>query len=375
MWDKRPDMIVHEQSPFNAEPSRQALAAAEITAIDAFYSRNHGPVPDLAIDTWRLSVDGMVGTPLSLSYDDLTSQFSNHAVVATLQCAGNRRDGFNQVKEIPGEDPWGPGATSTAEWRGTRLADVLKLAQVPSDDDAHVAFSAPDISALATPEQAYGGSIPLKKAMAEEVLLAWEMNGQPLPRVHGGPVRVVVPGYIGARSVKWLTGITVQPQPSKNYFQATAYRILPADADPAAAGPGDGISLSSVALNGDILVPDNGAEVPAGAVTVCGYAFAGDDRGVARVDVSVDGGRQWLQADLGPELSPWAWRRWWLTIHTEPGPLAIVARAWDTTGATQPESAASMWNPKGYANNSWARVRVTVTSPAHSGERRTVDAN
>ena len=131
-----------------------------------------------------------------------------------------------------------------------------------------------------------------------------------LPEPHGGPVRVVVPGFIGARSVKWITTITVQIAPSDNYFQSTAYRLLPADADPETAAPGAGLSLSSIALNSDILVPDDGAVIPAGPLTIRGYAFAGDDRGVARVDVSLDDGVTWRQACLQPQRGPWAWRLW-----------------------------------------------------------------
>ena len=114
-----------------------------------------------------------------------------------------------------------------------------------------MAFAAPDVSLIADPPQPYGGSIGLDKAASSEVLLAWAMNGDPLPAVHGGPVRVVVPGYIGARSVKWLERVTAQRELSDNYFQATAYRLLPAGADPSAAGPGDGLSLAAVALNAD----------------------------------------------------------------------------------------------------------------------------
>ncbi|MDT5146233.1 MAG: sulfite oxidase [Mycobacterium sp.] len=357
-WGKRADMIVHEVLPFNAEASLSALAAGDITPIDAFYARNHGPIPDIRSDDWRLTVDGLVNEALSLSFDDLTTGFPAHTVVATLQCAGNRRVGFNEVSPIFGEDPWGPGATSTAEWHGVRLADVLTAAGVHRRDDLHVAFAAPDVSDLATPSQRYGSSIPLSKAMSEEVLLSWQMNSQSLPRLHGGPVRVVVPGYIGARSVKWLTDITVQEHPSDNYFQSTAYHILPPDVDPDTAEPHTGFPLSSVALNSDILEPADGATVAAGALKISGYAFAGDDRRVTRVDVSLDGGRSWRQADLGPAISSWAWQRWTLTVEVEPGPLTITARAWDSTGASQPESAAALWNPKGYANNSWASVRV-----------------
>ena len=360
MWGKRDDTVVHDESPFNAEPTRSALGRSALTAIDTFYARNHGPIPDIAARDWRLKVTGLVGQELNLTFDTLTSRFIPCSVVATLQCAGNRRIGFTEVREIPGEDPWGPCATSTAEWRGVRLRDVLDAAGAHTGDGLHVAFTAPDVSSLASPTQPYGSSIPVAKARSGEVLLAWEMNSEPLPRVHGGPVRVVVPGYIGARSVKWVTGITVQSQPSNNYFQATAYRILPPDADPDTAGPGDGISLSSVALNCDILTPEPGTVVPAGPLTVAGYAFAGDDRSVARVDVSLDDGTTWQQAHLEPELSPWSWRRWSLTVNTEPGPLTVAARAWDSTGALQPESAAALWNPKGYANNSWPRLHVDV---------------
>lgn len=359
-WGKRADMIVHGDSPFNAESTRTALALGDITPIDAFYARNHGPVPDIRTQDWRLTISGLVDRPLSLDFADLTTGFSAHTVVATLQCAGNRRAGFNEVRPIAGEDPWGPGATSTAEWHGVCLADVLTAAGACRCDDLHVAFAAPDVSELATPPQPYGSSIPLTKAMSDEVLLSWQMNSEPLPRLHGAPVRVVVPGYIGARSVKWVSAINVQNAPSDNYFQSTAYHIMAADVDPDTAEPHTGFPLSSVALNCDILEPDDSATVAAGALKISGYAFAGDDRRVTRVDVSLDGGRSWRQAELGNELSPWAWQPWALTVEAQPGPLTITARAWDSTGASQPESPSALWNPKGYANNSWAKVRVDV---------------
>jgi sulfite oxidase len=359
-WGKRADTIVHEELPFNAEPSRSALALCNITPTDTFYARNHGGIPDILTEDWRLTVSGLVDNTMSLDFRNLTTRFPSHTVVATLQCAGNRRAGFNEVRLIAGEDPWGPGATSTAEWHGVRLADVLSTAGVRQGDGLHVAFTGPDVSELATPPQPYGSSIPLDKAMSDEVLLSWQMNSEPLPRLHGAPVRVVVPGYIGARSVKWITEITVQNRPSDNYFQSSAYHIMAADVDPDTAEPHTGFSLSSVALNCDILVPDDSATVATGALTISGYAFAGDDRRVTRVDVSLDEGRSWRQAELGPELSPWAWQPWALTVNAARGPLTITARAWDSTGALQPETAAALWNPKGYANNSWATVRVDV---------------
>jgi sulfite oxidase len=360
VWGKRSDIIVRDRSPFNAEPPASVLADGDITPLDAFYCRNHGPFPDIAPEHWNLTINGRVDQPLDVSYDELTTRFTAHSLVATLACAGNRRAELLKVRPIPGKEPWSHGAISTAEWRGARLADVLGAARVHPDDGLYVAFGAPDVAPEATPVQSFGGSIPLHKAMSQEVLLAWEMNGQPLPRVHGGPVRVVVPGYIGARSVKWIDTVTVQPLPSDDYFQALDYRILPADADPDTAAPGAGISLSSLALNCDILVPDDGADVPAGPLTIHGYAVSGDCHGIARVDVSLDEGHTWRQANLQPARSRWAWRRWSLTVAAAPGSLGITARAWDDSGVTQPEWPASLWNPRGYANNAWARIDVTA---------------
>jgi sulfite oxidase len=356
MWDKRNDMVVHGEDPYNAEPARHALAQDHITSADTFYSRNHGPVPRIDPDDWRLRVDGLVRTALELSRDDLRTRFEPCTLTATLQCAGNRRAALLDVGAIPGEDPWGPCATSTATWTGVRLADVLAAAGV-GDDACHVAFEAPDVSRLAAPPLAYASSIPVSKATASEVLLAWRMNDQDLPMLHGGPVRVVVPGYVGARSVKWVQRVTAQADPSASFFQATAYRLLPVDGEPA---PGVGVSLGPVALNSDILIPDDGASIPAGPTRVSGYAYAGDDRGVTRVDVSLDDGRTWVQADLDDRADTWTWRLWHRRLDLPAGRVRITVRAWDTTAATQPESPAHVWNPKGYVNNSWGQVTVTT---------------
>lgn len=362
-WGKRDDMVVHKSDPYNAEPPRAALAASTRTPVDTFYTRNHGPIPDLDADRWRLRVDGLVERELELSLAAL-QQLPHATVEATMQCAGNRRAGLVAVRDIPGEDPWGASATSTAEWVGVRLNAVLRAAGVEEAAqhvELHIEFAAPDVSELADPPQPYGASIPLAKALRDEVLLAWQMNGAPLLPVHGAPVRVVVPGWIGARSVKWVERITVRDTPSDNWFQAVAYRLLPPDADPSTAGPGSGLSLTSVALNCDVLSPPDGATVPSGDLDVTGYAYAGDDRRVARVDVSTDDGSTWLQADLDPPVSAWTWQHWRASVRVD-GPTTILARAWDSTGALQPESPAQLWNPKGYVNNSWARITVTTSA-------------
>jgi sulfite oxidase len=231
---------------------------------------------------------------------------------------------------------------------------VLALAR-PLPAAAHVGFEGADLCREPRPPEHFGGSIPLDKARRPEVLLAWAMNGEPLPRVHGAPLRVVVPGYIGARSVKWLERIELRSTPWPGYFQHVAYRLLPEDGKPT---PGAGMPLGLVALNADILAPADGDTVAAGPVEVRGYAFAGGERYVARVDVSLDGGARWSQAELLDDLGTWAWRQWRITLDLTPGEHAILVRAWDSSAATQPEDEAGLWNPQGYVND--ARPRITV---------------
>jgi sulfite oxidase len=353
-WAKSDDMIVYGTEPYNAETPGPALAERTLTPIETFYARNHGPIPEIDPDEWCVELTGLLDRPLTLSLAQLRAGFAHHELIATVQCAGNRRAGLLAVRPIPGEAPWGAGAISTARWTGVSLADILAEAG-PRHDAAHVEFTAPDVAADARPPEPYGSSIPLSKATAGEVLLAWAMNDRPLPPVHGGPVRVVVPGYIGARSVKWVNRITVRDRPSGNYFQAVRYRLLPADAD-----PGEGFPLGPVAINADILTPVDGTVLPAGPVTVSGYAYGGEYRGVARVDVSADEGRTWRQADLDPAPGPWAWRLWRTVLDLPAGAVTVTARAWDTAAGCQPECAASLWNPGGYANNSWPRVRLDL---------------
>ena len=357
-YDKRSDLIVHEAEPFNGETSLAALAEGPLTTTDAFYVRGHGPVPQIDPAAWRLRVAGLVEREPELSLATLREALPERSVTATLQCAGNRRAGLMAIRDIPGEAPWGPGATGTATWTGVALADVLALAR-PLPDAAHVGFVGADRSAEVQPPERFGGSIPLEKARRPEVLLAWAMNGEPLPAVHGAPLRVVVPGYIGARSVKWLERIEVRSEPWRGYFQHVVYRLLPEDATPA---PGAGMPLGLVALNADVLCPADGETVPAGPVEVRGYAFAGGERYVARVDVSLDDGATWSQAELLDDLGPWAWRHWRTTVDLAPGEHEIVVRAWDSSAATQPEHEAPLWNPKGYVNNARPRVRVLATA-------------
>src|SRR6201995_5501665 len=260
-FGKSEDLIVHEREPFNPETGRGSLIEP-VTATEAFYVRGHGAVPEIDSRAWRLTVGGLVERQLSLSLETLREAFVERTVTATLQCAGNRRAGLMAVRDIPGEAPWGPGATGTAAWTGVALADVLALAG-PLQHASDVGFEGADISPEVEPPERFGGSIPLDKASRPEVLLAWAMNGEPLPPVHGAPLRVVVPGYIGARSVKWLERIELRSSPWAGYFQHVVYRLPPGDGTAAA---GAGMPLGLVALNADVLAPADGETVAAGSV-------------------------------------------------------------------------------------------------------------
>jgi sulfite oxidase len=366
-FGKRDDLVVHQCEPFNAESGLASLTDS-VTATDAFYVRNHGPVPEIDPALWRLRVEGMVERELSLSLATLREAFRERTVTATLQCAGNRRAGLLAIREIPGEAPWGPGATGTATWTGAALADVLALAR-PLSSASDVGFEGADSCPEAKPVQRFGGSIPLDKAARSEVLLAWAMNGEPLAPPHGAPLRVVVPGYIGARSVKWLERIELRSEPWPGYYQHVVYRLVPAEGTP---GPGVGMPLGLVALNSDIISPRDMETVAAGPTEVRGYAFAGGDRYVARVDISIDGGASWKQAELLEDLGRWAWRQWRITVDLEAGEHQLLVRAWDSSAATQPEDDATLWNPKGYVNNARPCVRVRAVGAAQApGSRLT----
>src|SRR6476659_1844295 len=329
LFDKHPDLIVRQQDPFNGGPPPERLAAGFITANDLFFVRNHGGVPTVDRAAYRLTVDGLVEQSLSLSLGDLR-RFPRATVNATLQCAGNRREEMMAFKPIPDELPWGTEAVSNGEWSGVRLSDLLAAADIEAESGRHVAFTGPDDTERHGHRFNFGGSIPLEKALSGEVLLADTMNGKPLPAVHGAPLRVVVPGYIGARSVKWLSRITLQDKPSDNYFQAKAYRLFPPHFGPGNVDWDKGLRLGEAPVNSVILSPQEEETVPAGKVTVRGWALAGGNRGVARVDVSADGGETWTVADFLQGDGPFIWRLWQAVLDLAPGPREIVCRAWDT---------------------------------------------
>jgi sulfite oxidase len=358
VYGKHPDLVIRQEDPLNAGPPPDRLLGGDLTPVDLFYVRNHGAVPEVDRAGYWLTVDGLVRRPFRISLEEL-QRLPRVTVAATLQCAGNRRSEMMAVKEIPNELGWGAEAIGTADWGGVPLSAVLSAAD-PEPAARYVELTGLDETERHGHRFQFGGSIPLDKALQPEVLLAYEMNGKPLPPVHGAPLRLVVPGYIGARSVKWLSRLTVQAEPSANYFQARAYRLFPPDMGPENVDWESGLMLGTFNVSSLICAPGADAALAAGPVTVRGWAFAGE-REVARVDLSVDGGRTWRVAELAPGRSRWSWRLWQATVDLEPGGHELVCRAFDTAAQTQPESPAHVWNFKGYMNNAWHRVRVVCS--------------
>lgn len=363
MTQRNPDFLVRSLDPLNGGPAPTSQVAGFITPNDLFFVRNHGPVPQVDAGTYRLEVGGLVTAPLSLSLSDMAARFARRTLVSTVACAGQRRIEMTHVAPIPGELPWGQEAVSTAAWSGWSLADVLTEAGLGTDA-LHVAFEGLDDVERRGERFKYGASIPLAKALGQEVLLADTMNGKPLPPEHGYPLRVVVPGYIGARQVKWLARVEVQAAPSDNYFQSVAYRRYPRDMTHATHDPSKGVELTELEVNCLVAHPQPGAQVGSGPVRVSGAAYTGSAGGVVKVKVSGNGGATWVDATLAappPDATRWTWRLFECEVDVAfdaDGGGELVARAVDAQGATQPHDAQDIWNFKGYMNNAWARVPV-----------------
>ena len=356
---KHPDFVVRQARPFNAGPPPRLLNQSYNTPTDLFFVRNHGDVPEVDVHSYRLQINGRVLQPLSLSLEDVQANFERVNISATLQCAGNRREELMAFESIPNELGWGVEAISHAMWAGVRLRDVLAEAGVKSGANLHVEFSGLDQVERHQKNFRYGCSIPIEKALSLEVILVYEMNGEPLTPVHGFPLRAIVPGYIGARSVKWLDQITVQNEPSQNYFQSHAYRLFAPHIRRETVEWEDGLMLGEMNVTSVICSHHENERVLPGLVTVQGYAIAGG-RKIARVDVSSDGGLTWVKAELFNDTSCWAWTVWKANFKLAPGKYQLVVRAMDTAANTQPQDISQVWNFKGYMNNAWHRVNIEV---------------
>ena len=349
------ELIARQETPWNAEPSLDRLPGSWITPLRHFYVRSHGAVPAIDPATYRLSVGGLVERPLSLSLAELKSA-EQGASPATLQCAGNRRSEISRIKTVGGVQ-WDAGAIGNAEWRGARLAELLKRAGVKSGAKV-VWFEGLDEPVVKEQKIRFAAMIPLEKALRPETLVALEMNGEPLAASHGAPARTVVPGYIGARSVKWLGSITVSDRPSDNYFSMRDYKFFAPDVAAETAKWEEKDPIYDYALSSAICSPMANETVKAGRLRVRGYALAPAGASLRRVEVSANGGVTWAEARFLGEESPYSWRLWEVDFEVPSGPRVLVARASDSTGRVQPEQPA--WNFKGYLCNAWHRVPVIV---------------
>jgi len=340
-------MRVMSKRPLNAETPLASLQSW-ITANEVFFKRNQGQIMSapVSLDHWRLSIQGLVAQSRELSFEDILA-YPKVEIANTLECSGNSR---SLLEKKASGNPWTIGGVGNAVWGGVRLADVLDEAGVDSQA-RHVSFEGLD-KPLGSAGIKFIRSIPIAKAL-DSTLLAYEMNGEPLPLEHGFPLRALALGWTGANCVKWLSTITLQEQPQNGFFMDKVYRVFQKGEEPASGQVVTAINIKAV-----ITAPENGSSHTPGSVIVRGAAYAGE-LDVDRVAVSVDDGVTWEDASFYGPHEPYAWRRWeyeWKVF--EPGDYLIMARATDSAGREQPESA--QWNVLGYGNNGVREHAVSV---------------
>jgi sulfane dehydrogenase subunit SoxC len=322
-----------------------------ITPVGLHYLLIHFDIPHVDAAAWRLEVGGLVERPLTLSLDDLKARPARTLAV-TLECAGNGRA---LLAPRPISQPWLQEAVGTAEWTGTPLAPILR--EVGLDARAsEVVFTGLDRGVQGDVEQTYARSLPVDEALRDEMLLAYAVNGQPLPPQHGFPLRLVVPGWYGMTHVKWLASIEVVAEPFQGWQQAVSYRLRDTEEE-------QGVPVTRI-LPRSLLIPPGipdfltrSRRLEAGPCTIEGRAWSGQAP-IERVELSADGGETWADADLGEPVSKFAWRGWTWRWDAEPGEHELCCRATDAAGDTQPPS--PEWNFDGFCNNAIQRVPVTV---------------
>jgi DMSO/TMAO reductase YedYZ molybdopterin-dependent catalytic subunit len=331
-------LVALKPSPFNAE-SALAELEAEVTPMPGFYVRSNFAVPELDAGDHRLGVEGAVSRPLSLSLDELRA-LGTRTVTTVMECAGNNR---LQLTPLPSGEPWHVGAVSAGTWTGTPLRAVLERAGL-GDGVVEILFEGADHG---KPKDGPGDipfarSLPLEKALHEDTLLVYEMNGEPLPKDHGAPLRLIVPSWYGMASVKWLRRIEAITEPFTGYYQRNRYIYDLADG--ARPAPVDVMRVKSI-----ITSPADGSTVPLGPCTVRGKAWSGQGE-IVKVEVAVDGGDDWREARLLGQSSPTTWCSWEYDWTADvAGRRALRSRATDSAGNIQP--AAPTWNKYGYGNN------------------------
>ncbi|PVA11054.1 molybdopterin containing oxidoreductase [Pelagivirga sediminicola] len=356
-------LILMNDRPLNAETPAHLLDA-DVTPYEHFFIRNNGLVPDTALDMdaegWTLTIDGEVDKPLELSIADLKEQFEVVTNRLVVECGGNGRAFFT-----PGAsgNQWTTGAVGCADWTGVRLSDVLNAAGV-KDSAVYTAHYGNDPHLSGDPEKdAISRGAPIEKALAEGGMIAWEMNGEPIPAVHGFPLRVIIPGYPGSASQKYLNRIWVRDQVHDGAkmtgysYRLPAYPVAPGTEVPEE----DMVIMTEMPVKSLITFPKSGTETPAGqAAEVRGHAWAGSGD-IEAVDVSIDFGQTWISATLEPAKNKFAWQRFRADVTLpEAGYYEVWARATDMNGIAQPPVVPG-WNPRGYGNNMQHRIALIAT--------------
>jgi len=357
---------INSKKPFNAEPPPKVLADSFITPNELFYIRNHLPVPQIDPETFKIEV--VVGeNKLKLSLEDLKTKYKPVTITTTIQCAGNRREEMSREKTVKGLS-WGLCAISTARWTGVRLKEVLADAGLDPSDKCikHIHFNGLDADMT---KSSYGASIPKNKALSEDddVILAYQMNGVDIPRDHGYPVRVIVPGCVGARNVKWLHQIVASDVESFSFWQRNDYKGFSPSTTFETADYNKAVSIQELPVVSAITSPSDEEELEADdSIEVKGYAWSGGGRDIIRVEVSSDGGISWKEAKLmkNPEADDssknWAWTLWKAEMPVEGSDIQLMCRAIDSSFNCQPENASSIWNLRGFMMNSWHRINVKM---------------
>ena len=350
-------LTVRVSRPFDAEtPVREFTSF--LTPNHRFFVRSHfGPPPTEALEDlqWKLRVAGFVERSQIFTMKSLR-EFEPVTITAVLQCSGNGR-AYHRPR-VPGVQ-WERGAVGNAQWTGVRLRDVLQAVGIHGEA-GHVQFQGAD-RPVAGSVPLFIRSIPLEKALHPDTILAYEMNGRPLPHLHGAPLRAITPGWMAESCIKWLTDIVVRKEEATGYYMQTAYRVPAKPVTPETSSSGDTtVPVEGMPVKSLIAAPEDGQSLKVGPVTIQGMAWGGEAK-VVKVELSMNEGRTWEPARFVGEDHPYAWRQWQFIWPAKvPGRFTIVCRATDARGNEQP--AVSPWNPSGFLWNGWDRVTVMVNA-------------
>lgn len=355
-------LVVLGDRPINAETPAHFLDD-DITPTSRHFVRNNGLISPMAekmdANGWILTIDGEVHKPLQLTLDDLKKRFKHYTYTLQLECGGNGRAGFNPPAK---GNQWTIGAIGCATYTGVRLADVLKAAEL-KDSAVYTGYYGSDVHLSGDPEKVViSRGTPIHKAVDPHTLIVWEMNGEPLPAMHGFPVRIVTPGWAGSTSPKWLRRIWVRDKEHDGpKMTGHSYRVPKYPVEPGVNVPESDMKIiESLPVKSVITSPATGAKVALGSkLHLRGAAWAGDNS-VKQMDLSFDFGVTWVKAKLHRPVNPFAWQRWEADLQLPiAGYYEVWARATDDKGRMQPMVVPG-WNPQGYLNNAMHRIAVYV---------------